>query len=401
MQDTCRAIREKAESLSERILAWWLRYDILPEGFHGTVDGDNLPHPEKNRGLILGARILWTLSEASRVLKREEYREAAVRYEGFFRHAFSDPRGGYWREISPEGRPTQPEKMTYANTFALYALSAAARDLGSEEARKAAAEQFRFLEDKARDPESGGYFEVLDPEGKWDPESRLGCGENPSQVKTMNTSLHAIEAVTSFVRIAPENEEARARLESLFRLFCSRILDRDTMHFYQYFDRSWNPTDKRASFGHDIEGSWLLLEAAEVLGDPDSIRKAKELAVRMTKASLDEGLSEKGLLRSEFDPRTGEMKKNYSWWEQNEAVVASFNAWQITGDERYLTTAKEILERIDRYFWDHEKGGYCPHLREDLTPVASDDRASMWICPYHNTRMCLELIERIEKNALC
>ena len=95
------------------------------------------------------------------------------------------------------------------------------------------------------------------------------------------------------------------------------------------------------------------------------------------------------------------MKKNYSWWEQNEAVVASFNAWQITGDERYLTTAKEILERIDRYFWDHEKGGYYPHLREDLTPVNSDDRASMWICPYHNTRMCLELIERIEKNALC
>ena len=395
MLETCQRIGEESRGLAERILSWWLAYDILPEGFHGVVDGKNVPHPEENRGLILGARILWTLAEASRVLKKEEYRKAAQAYERFFLRDFTDPQGGYWREVAPDGRPTQPEKMTYANSFALYALSAAARDLESEEAGAAADRQFRFLEDMARDMLFGGYFEVLTPEGEWDPESSLGCSENTSQVKTMNTSLHAIEAVTAYVRLRPENGEARARLRDLFRLFCDRILDPDTMHFYQYFDRTWHPTDKRASYGHDIEGSWLLLEAAEVLGDPEAVEEAKGLAVRMTKASLDEGISDKGFLRSEFDPRTGKMKKNYSWWEQNEAVVASFNAWQISGEERYLRSAKAILEGILTCFWDHEKGGYRPHLREDLTPVETDNRASMWICPYHNTRMCLELIERI------
>ena len=395
MQKTCEVLEASARELAGKILGWWTAYDILPDGFHGVVDGENKPHPDENRGLILGARILWTLSEAGRVLNEEKFRLAAKSYLRFFLRSFADPRGGYWREISPEGTPTQPEKMTYANTFALYALSAAARDFGDEDAKAAAERQFAFLEEKARDPVYGGYFEVLTPEGIWDPESRLGCSENPSQIKTMNTSLHAIESVTAFVRLEPENEAARTRLRSLFRLFADRILDRETMHFFQYFSRDWVPTDKRASYGHDIEGSWLLLEAAETLGDPDCVREAKELAVRMAKASLDEGISEKGFLRSEYDPATGKMKKNYSWWEQNEAVVASFNAWQLTGEERYLVSAESILKGIGTYFWDHEKGGYYPHLTDDLVPVAGDNRASMWICPYHNVRMCLELIERI------
>ncbi len=397
MNETCRRMERKARDLAGRILSWWLTYDVFPGGFHGAVDENNVPHPEANRGLILGARILWTLSEASRVLKDEKYRTAAGDYERYFRKAFADPRGGYWREISPEGVPTQPDKMTYANCFALYGLAAAARDLGSAEAKAAAERQFAFLEDKARDPEYGGYFEVLTPDGAWDRESRLGCAEDPSQVKTMNTSLHAIEAVTSFSRLEPEDPAARERLRSLFRLFTDTILDRGTMHFFQYFDRAWHPTDRRASYGHDIEGSWLLLEAAEVLGDPGPIREAKELAVAMTEASLAEGMSEKGFLRTEYDPRTGEMRPNYSWWEQNETVVAAFNAWTLSGKEEYLAAAERVLDGIREVFWDHEKGGYIPRIYDDLSPRPVN-RADMWICPYHNVRMCLELIERI--NAL-
>jgi len=346
--------------------------------------------------LILGARLLWTYAESCRVTGKEEYRHTAEMLYRYLVKTFADAQyGGAYYAVSWDGKPEDTEKVTYANAFFIYALSAYYRVTGDEEALQKAGEVYEFLEKYVLDPENGGYIEACLVDGRPDYERKI-TNEKTEQVKTMNTSLHVLEALTGLLRVR-EDSRVRASLERMTDIFLEKIINPKSAHQYMFFDRNWCPFDLRESFGHDIEASWLLCEAAEVIGKKEVMEKASRVACEMVSAALDKGMSPEGLLYTEWDPGKGYLKGHYSWWEQNEAVVGAYNAWQISGEERYLEAVKSMMNLITTYFWDREKGGYYPNLKENLEPVENREKANMWTCPYHNARMCLELMERIKK----
>jgi mannobiose 2-epimerase len=109
--------------------------------------------------------------------------------------------------------------------------------------------------------------------------------KDANEKKTMNTHLHVLEAYTCLYRIWP-NEQLKQYIKLLLTNFEQHILDAHTGHLHLFFDEQWQVRSDTISYGHDIEASWLLQEAAEVIGDEEQIAKMKTLAIKMAEAVI-------------------------------------------------------------------------------------------------------------------
>ncbi|NLG24022.1 MAG: N-acyl-D-glucosamine 2-epimerase [Clostridiales bacterium] len=382
--------RAKAE-LTENLLPWWMTHAVDQlGGFHGAVGNDNRPEPDARRHAVLFARLVWTFSSCYRVLGGGEYLRLARRAHDYLIANFWDAaHGGVYTLLDARGAVLDDRKMVYANAFAIYALAEYGRATGDGQAIARASLLADRLRERAFDPVHRGYVEVCDRDFTPNPWLR-GMNRRPSDEKTMNTHLHLLEAHTCLLRV---DGGQRSRVREQLYVMLNRIVNRDTHHFHYFQDAAWNPTTADVSFGHDIEGSWLMMEAAEVLGEPEARRATREVCVNIARACLDEGLTEQGAMRTEYDPVAREYSHRLSWWEQNEAVVGFVNAWQATGEGKFLDAALRCYDYLDAHFVDRAGGGWFAILNADGAPL-STKKADGFICPYHNARMCLELIER-------
>jgi mannobiose 2-epimerase len=155
----------------------------------------------------------------------------------------------------------------------------------------------------------------------------------------------------------------------------------------------WKPRSDGFSYGHDIEAAWLLTEAAGVLGDSDLIARTRLAAVDIAETTLKEGVDAEGGVCNEGGP-AGVSDRSRDWWPQAEAVVGFLNAYQISGDSRFLDASRRSWAFIESHFVDHDRGEWFESVSS--TGVAKHTpKISLWKCPYHNSRSCLEVSERL------
>ncbi len=385
------------KELTENLLPWWMTYAVDKEngGFYGAVDINNKPVPHANKHIVLNARLVWTFSNAYRVLGDPKYKEMADRAFNYFKTYFWDKEnGGAYQEVDEFGKPVSRIKFIYGNAFTMYGFSEYFRATGNEEALEMAKIVLEKMEAFVYDKEYKGYFEACRENWKHDPWLH-GVNHDPSFEKSMNNHLHIIEAYTCLLRSNKAPLMQNKVREQLY-VMLNKIVDNDIHHYVVFQKRDWTPTTREVSYGHDIEGSWLMMETAEVLGEPEAIRKTRDVSVQMARACLEEGFNEKGFMMTEYDIMTDRWSKRVSWWEQNEAVVGFLNAWELTGEEKFLDASLKCYDAIDKYFVDHVGGGWFPVLDLDGNNV-SPIKANGWTCPYHNGRMCMEIIERYRK----
>ena len=379
------------EELTRNILPYWIRNmpDRNGDGFYGRIDGRDNVVAEAPRGAILNARIMWSFSAAWMKVRDPLYLEMATRARDYiFRHFFDDLHGGTYWCLKSNGEPLETKKQIYSQAFFIYALSAYHAATGDRESLERAITLFRLIEKHSFDRERDGYFEAFTR--GWGELADLRLSEkDANEKKTMNTHLHLLEAYTSLYRIWPD-EELRRQLSGLVRIFADRIVDPATSHLNLFFDEEWNCRSSIVSYGHDIEASWLLCEAAEALGEADSI---SGVALRIASAA-HEGLAEDGSLFYERDDAKGHFDRDRHWWVQSEGVVGFLNAWQLSGDKSWLELAANLFEYIIVNLVDSDNGEWFWSIRADGTVNRDDDKAGFWKCPYHNSRMCLEILAR-------
>lgn len=381
--------------LVNNILSYWIdiTVDKANGGFFGKVSEKNIPDTKADKGLILNARILWTFSAAFRKLGDKIYKEMADRAYSYLLQYFYDPiyRGFYWK-IDYKGKPVETKKQIYAQAFVIYALSEYYKINPSQECLEKVVETFNAIEEHSFDRNKLGYFEAFDREWKITEDLRLS-NKDMNEKKSMNTHLHVLEGYTNLYRIN-KSGGLKTALTELLDVFYDHIIDKKDYHFNLFFDENWNVKSDKISFGHDIEGSWLLLEAAEVVELTKIVERFKETAVKMAEGCIPAINSLGGLSQ---DIRRGEDMHDdeVEWWVQAEGVVGFINAYQITGDIKYLAIANNLTDYINKFVIDHKGGEWFNRISANGKPGKGGEKAGFWKCPYHNSRMCFEILDRL------
>lgn len=393
MQD----LRKKVETeLLTDILPFWLKYTIDEEygGFRGQISNALAIDPRAAKGLILNSRILWTFSKAYNLYRDPVYLQTARRaYEYLIRFFWDHEFGGFYWMVDYEGHPLDTKKRIYGQAFTVYGLSEYYHATGDAGILAHASRLIEKIEAAGHDAQHGGYFETY--ERDWTPaaDQRLSDADLDEK-KSMNTHLHMLEAYAGFL---PYHEDAtvRLRLRELIEAFLDHIINSATNHLLLFFDEAWHPHSEIISFGHDIEASWLLVEAAEVLGDASLLTRVREVAVKMAQAVFAQGLDTDGGLLYEADPE-GIINSDKHWWPQAEAVVGFLNAYQISGQQHFLDAAQRSWNFIEKCIIDHKHGEWFWRVSKACVPSAEEHKVDPWKCPYHNTRTCIEVMQRLD-----
>ncbi len=387
--------RQVKEELTNNILPFWAgkMRDEKQDGFYGQIKGDGQLIPAADKGGILNARILWSFSSAYLQEKNPLYLEMANRAKNYILNHFFDPEfgGTYWT-ISFDGRPVDSKKQIYSQAFFIYAFSEHYRASGDKTSLQKAIELFRIIEKYSFDQELNGYFEAYSRDWVLLEDLRLS-EKDENEKKTMNTHLHILEAYTNLFRVW-KDDELEKQLRNLILIFTEKIFNQKTFHLDLFFDENWKTKSTIVSYGHDIEASWLIDEAARVLGDEELLANVQKICIKIAEASC-EGLQSDGSMVYELDK--GHLETDRHWWVQSEAVVGFLNAWELSGDKQWLEKAEKCWEYISKNLIDRVGGEWFWSIADSGIPNWSGDKAGFWKCPYHNSRMCLEVMMRAEK----
>ena len=382
------------------ILGYWQRHapDDQHSGFYGRVNYQNQPDAKADKGIVLNARILWSFSAALRHTHHDEYRPVADRAFAYIRDHFFDPTyGGVYWSVDAAGQPKYPLKHLYGQAFALYGLSEYVRATSVTPALTLAKTQFQNMVKYAYDPKRGGFVEALAQD--WSPATDYIISKYDNQeIKTMNTSLHLLESFTSLYRVWPDVSVAQ-QIRGMLHVFLEHIIDPKTYRMNLFMDNDWKIRRTAISYGHDIEASWLLPEAVDLLaaknpGDKPLQKKIHDTAINMARAATTGFDATDGGLNYELDP-DGHLNTERSWWVMAEAMVGFMNAYQLTHEKAFLDKSIASWAFIKKYLLDLKNGEWFSGVTRDHK-VLGNDKISMWKAPYHNSRACLEMLERLE-----
>jgi mannobiose 2-epimerase len=381
-----------------------VRHNILPfhmeklidrenGGFYGYLSNTLEVRKDAPRSLVQNSRLLWTYAQAYRVLKEPAHLDMADRAYRYLLDRFWDGEaGGLFWLLDYRGQPLEAVKMTYGQAFGIYSLAEYYLATGQSASLDKAIEIYRLLEKYAYDSRYQGYYEGCKRD--WSPGGALRLGDGDLEApKSMNAHLHVLEAYTNLLR-AWDDAGLRAKLREIVRVTVEHIVDPTSGHFKLFFDERWHSKSNQISYGHDIEGSWLLVEAAGVLGDGELFPRMKDVALKMAQATYDEGVDADGGVYDEGDP-TGITHSNKDWWPQAEAMVGFLNAYQLSRQPHFLDASLRSWEFIKKCIVDHEHGEWFWGVTRAGVPL-DQEKAGPWKSSYHNSRACFEVMRRLD-----
>lgn len=376
--------------LENTILPFWLRLrDDEHGGFYGLVDFDLHVDKQAEKGCILNSRILWFFASAALATARADARAAADHAYAFLKnHCLDRQNGGVYWSVTFDGQPLDTTKHTYNQAFAIYALAAYYRLTGSAEALALARELFAIIERRCTD--AGGYCEAFTVD--WRPASNEKLSENGVlAARTMNTLLHVFEGYAGLYAAAPD-AAVEAALRRILDIYANKIYAPALHRQLVFFDADYRSLIDLYSYGHDIESSWLIDWGAGLLGDAALARRIGAVNSDLAAAVYAHAYRDHSVLN---ECERGVDDTTRVWWVQAEAVLGFVNEYAKSGEAKYAEAAADIWQYIVDDLVDKRPGGeWFWRLDAHGVPDAQKPIVEPWKCPYHNGRMCLELIRR-------
>lgn len=400
--------------LEQVIIPFWSKLkDEENGGFYGLVDSNLQAYKKFTKGVILHSRILWFFSNAYLTLGDKICLENATHAYQFIKdYCIDRENGGVYWAMRYNGEVEDSTKHTYNIAFAIYALSTYYDASKDKEAIKLATDLYEVIESKCRD--KIGYLEAFTKD--FMPESNEKLSENGIVAKkTMNTLLHVFEAYTEFYRVT-KRQDVKEKLCWVLDQFADKVYNKELHRQEVFFDENMNTMINLHSYGHDIETSWLIDRGCEIIGDQNYIDKMTPITKDLTRNIYEQAYHKHSLWN---ECENGVPDKTRVWWVQAEAVLGFLNGYQKEPEKtEYLDAAKNIWTYIQEHFVDKRPGSEWFWLVNDdgesvevqlsdkevesLKPALGEIKNNRiikpivepWKCPYHNGRMCMEIIRR-------
>lgn len=386
-------VSEVKEHLTKALIPFWEGLkDEENGGYYGYMSYELAVDKKTEKGCILNSRILWFFSNAYALLREEHLLEHAKHAYAFLKeYCFDKQYGGVYWSLNYDGSVLDGTKHTYNQAFAIYALSSYYAVTKEEEALEIANHLYELIESKCKDEE--GYLEAFTVD--FLPESNEKLSENGVLAsKTMNTLLHVFEAYTEFYRVTKRKEVAE-QLRFMMDLFVTKIYNKTLGRQEVFFDKHWNSLIDLYSYGHDIETSWLMDLGAEIVADSDYIKKVEQITGEIAENIYHRAYIEHSLVN---EAECGIVDKTRVWWVQAETVVGFLNAWQKQKKDKFYEGMLDVWQYIRNHLLDPRNGSeWYWALNENHKPIEKPI-VEPWKCPYHNGRMCIEVIRRLGRN---
>jgi len=387
-------VNEVEQELKEHIIPFWVgMQDKEFGGFYGMLDIDLNLDKKATKGCILNSRILWFFSNVHLMYGDETSLSMAKHaYEFLKKYMFDTENGGIYWAVTYDGKPLDTTKHTYNQAFAVYALSSYYDATKDKEALKLAYELVDVIENKCCD--KGGYLEAFDIH--FNPAGNDKLSENGVEAgRTMNTLLHVFEAYTELYRV-DHKEEIGNRLRWMLDIFVDKMYNPALKRQEVFFDMEYNTLIDLHSYGHDIETAWLIDRGLEVLED-EAYSKKLEPVINNLEANVYRLAFDGNALYNECEKGVNDTKR--IWWVQAEAIVGFLNAYTKKPEKtEYIQAVEKIWAYTKEYLIDKRPGSeWFSEVDEAGVPFTRKPIVEPWKCPYHNGRMCLEVIKRAKK----
>ena len=393
-----------------------LQKEILQKFFPVTVDEQGGGFYENyslnwtrtaggNKSIVYQSRLTWTSAAAARRFPAQAglYLDMTRRGAACLADKLWDKTGGgfYW-QVGTNGQPTSDTKQMYGHAFGIYALAASYQATKDPATLDLAKKAFQWLEEHAHDNVNKGYFENIGADGK--PVVRGGgnsVGASAGQ-KSMNTSIHILEALTGLYEVWPD-PLLKTRVQEMLEICRDKVYS-EPGYLTQFLTADWQRTSSPDSFGHDVEAGYLMVEAANVLGqdDPRAWTAARHLVDHALQYGWDNqlgGLYDSGAMNAQ-GVVTGGLRTEKIWWVEAEQLNALLLQHEHVGKEttKYWDAFVKEWDWINKYQIDHTNGGWWATVQADGTP-ASRVKADMWTESYHQGRAMMNVSERLRKLA--
>ena len=384
-------VTEIKEHLVNDLIPFWQGLkDEENGGFYGYLSYDLKLDKKAVKGCILNSRILWFFSNAYMVLGDSSLLESATHAYQFLKdYCVDNEFGGVFWSLTYDGTPEDTTKHTYNQAFSIYALASYYDASKNPEALEIAWKLYDLVESKCKD--KYGYLEAFTR--SFEPEENDKLSENGIIAeKTMNTLLHVFEAYTELYRVTKAEKVAK-QIRFMMDIIKDKVFNKEIGRQEVFFDKTWNSLIDLYSYGHDIETAWLVDRGLEVLDDEAYTNMLSPITKIITENIYNRAYIDHSLVN---ESENGVVDTTRVWWVQAEAVVGFLNGYQKQGDKKFLDASEDIWNYIKKYFIDKRNGSeWFWSVKEDHTPNEKPI-VEPWKCPYHNGRMCFEVLRRMK-----
>jgi len=399
--DFAKEARRMRQELSEKVFPYW--YDTAQDRTNGgyqLADDLSSKSAAKEKQLVTQSRMVWGFSHAH--LRgfgdaKQDYLAAARQGYQFLRDHFFDPtHGGYYWKTDLAGKPTNERKIVYGESFVIYALVEYYRASGDHAALDRALELYQTLESHAHDQKNGGWAEHFQRD--WTP---IGRGESGAEVevaglKSANTHLHLMEALTELYAVTGDPDVGRSLAEALHinaTYFYPKNPGQSCFHREPDWGFVTDPKSAGLSYGHNVEFAWLMARAELVLGRTPSWDHFQAHVDHALRYGYDHDLG--GVYNRGSDDQPASQTDKV-WWVQSEMMAALTDSLRHQANPAHAAALESLIKFIWKYQVDPKDGIWLDTVTKDGQPKATG-KAHSWKANYHDVRAMMKFIEMFGK----
>jgi len=334
---------------------------------------------DTDKGVWLQGRFAWMLGHLHNTLEdKGEWSVHAAHTIRFLLDHCYDTDGRMFFHVTRDGKPIRKRRYAFSESFAAIALGEYARTTGDSYYAQRALDTYSIYANHIPEPK---YTDVR-------PMKAMG--------KPM-IDIVTCQCLRDSIGFADANNRIDLAIEEIRRDFmkpdirCCMENVSPSGEIIDHLDgRILNP-------GHAIEGAWFIMKEGKLRKNAAYIRMGLDILDWMWERGWDSEFGGILYFRDVYNKPVSEYWQDMKfWWPQNEALIATLLAYQLTGDAKYADWHLKLHTWYETFFVDDKYGESYGYLSRDCR-VTTPLKGNLFKGCFHYPRQLLECMHLCEE----